>query len=127
MPKPFLPFHNNHSRSTRHGRAVKNHFVAASSEFVATFLFLYFGFAAHLMAVEQTDAVAPANGQKSAQTIVYIALGYGLSLLVMVWAFYRISGGLFNLVVSVLLFFPPLLSLLWYFVMLEGGGERGWG
>jgi len=79
------------------------------------------------MAVEQTDAVAPANGQKSAQTIVYIALGYGLSLLVMVWAFYRISGGLFNLVVSVLLFFPPLLSLLWYFVMLEGGGERGWG
>jgi len=63
---------------------------------VGTFLFLYFAFATHLMAVDQTDAVALANGQKSAQTIMYIALGYGFSLLVTVWAFYRISGGLFN-------------------------------
>jgi Major intrinsic protein len=102
---------------------VGNHFVAASGEFVGTFLFLYFGFAAHLMAVEQTDAVALANGQKSAQTVVYISLGYGFSLLVTVWAFYQISGGLFNLAVSVLLFF---FSLLWRFAMLEGeGGARG--
>lgn len=103
---------------------MKNHFVAASGEFVGTFLFLCFGFAAHLMAVEQTDAVALANGQKSAQTVVYIALGYGFSLLVTVWAFYRINGGLFNLAVSVLLFF---FSLLWCFAMLKvRGGERGW-
>lgn len=120
MPKPSLPFHN-HSSSTRHGWAVKNHFVAASSEvveprsgavknrfvvknhfvaasgeFVGTILFLYFAFATHLMAVEQADAVALANGRKSAQTVVYISLGYGFSLLVAVWAFYRISGGLFN-------------------------------
>lgn len=61
---------------------------------------MYFGFAAHLIAVEQTDAVALANGQKSAQTVVYIALGHGISLLVVVWAFYRISGGLFNLAVT---------------------------
>lgn len=45
MPEPFLPFHNNYSSSTRHGGAVKNHFVAASGEFVGTFPFLYFGFA----------------------------------------------------------------------------------
>jgi hypothetical protein len=45
MPKPFLPFHNNYSSSTRYGGVVKNHFVAASGEFVDTFLFLYFGFA----------------------------------------------------------------------------------
>jgi len=78
------------------GRAMKNHFVAASGEFVGTFLFLYFAFATHLMAVDQTDAVALANRQNSAQTVVYISLGYGFSLLVTVWAFYRISGGLFN-------------------------------
>ena len=72
--------------------------------------------------MEQTDAVALANGQKSAQTVVYIVLGYGFSLLVTVWAFYRISGGLFNLAVGVLLFF---FSLLWCFAMLEGeGGVR---
>jgi hypothetical protein len=45
MPKPSLPIHNNYSSSTRHGVAAKNHFVAASGEFVGTFLFLYFGFA----------------------------------------------------------------------------------
>ena len=45
MPKPFLHFHNNYSSSTRHSGAAKNHFVAASGEFVGTFLFLYFGFA----------------------------------------------------------------------------------
>ena len=144
MPKLSLPFHNNHSSSTRHGDGdgpfnaavepqggavknhfvaassevveprsgavknrfvVKNHFVAASGEFVGTFLFLYFAFATHLMAVEQADAVALANGRKSAQTVVYISLGYGFSLLVAVWAFYRISGGLFNPAVSVLPFF----------------------
>lgn len=72
---------------------MKSRFMAALGEFVGTFLFLYFSFAAHLMAVEQTDAVALANGQKSAQTVVYIALEYGISLVVTVWAFYRISGG----------------------------------
>ena len=71
--------------------------------------------------MEQTDAVALANRQKSAQTVVYIVLGYGFSLLVTVWAFYRISDGLFNLFVSVLLFF---FSLLWCFAMLEGEGGR---
>jgi aquaporin related protein len=59
---------------------------------------------------------------------VYIVLRYGFSLLVTAWAFYRISGGLFNLVVSVLLFFFSLRCLLWCFAMLEGeGGGRGWG
>ncbi|XTI90204.1 aquaporin-like protein [Cenococcum geophilum] len=123
MPKPSLPFHN-HSSSTRHGWAVKNHFVAASGEFVGTFLFLYFGFAAHSMAVEQTDAVALANGQKSAQMVVYIVLGYGFSLLVTVWAFYRISGGLFNPAVSVLLFFFALLCLLRYFASCPRRGGK---
>jgi len=104
MAKSSLPFHNNsHANSgppnapaEPRNKALKNHFVAASGEFVGTFLFLYFGFAAHLMAVDQTDSVARSNGQKSAQTVVYIALGYGFSLLVTAWTFYRISGGLFN-------------------------------
>ena len=134
MAKLSLPFHNNHATSNDgdspsnaavepRGGAIKNHFVAASGEFVGTFLFLYFAFATHLMAVDQADAVALGNRQNSAQTVVYISLGYGFSLLVTVWAFYRISGGLFNPAVSVLLFISSLLRC---FVMLEGGarGER---
>lgn len=33
--------------------------------------------------------------------VIYISLAYGFSLLVTVWAFYRISGGLFNPAVRV--------------------------
>ena len=65
------------------------------------------------MAVEQTDAVALANGQKSAQTVVYVALECGFSLLVTVWAFYRISGGLFNPAVKVLFYFFSCLGVPW--------------
>ncbi|OCL06137.1 aquaporin-like protein [Glonium stellatum] len=126
MPKQTLPLHANgaHRNSTHYHhhhpntrnpprspapsparRALKNHLVAASGEFVGTFLFLFFGFATHLMAVAQAGEVALGTttgdgggtaGGKSAQTVVVVALGYGMSLLVAVWALYRISGGLFN-------------------------------
>ncbi|CAD0112570.1 unnamed protein product [Aureobasidium uvarum] len=77
------------------GHAIKNHFVAATGEFVGTFFFLYFAFACQLMAFYQASDKAP-NGSNSASTVVYIALGYGMSLLVAVWILFRISGGLFN-------------------------------
>ena len=83
---------------------IKNHFIAASGEFVGTFMFLFFGFATHLMATSQaqTDGIPPSG--TSSQTVVFIALGYGFSLLVTVWVWYRISGGLFNPAVN-----PPSL------------------
>jgi len=73
----------------------KNHVVAASSEFVGTFLFLYFAFAGHQMAANQAAEVGP-NGTNSSQTIIYISMAYGFSLLVTAWSLYRVSGGLFN-------------------------------
>lgn len=79
----------------RVGNTVKNHFVAATGEFVGTFFFLFFAFACHLMAFNQAPNKAP-NGSVSSSTVVYIALGYGMSLLVAVWILFRISGGLFN-------------------------------
>jgi len=95
MPKLELPFANL-GRDNGGGNALKNHLVAASGEFVGTFLFLYFAFAIHLMAVDQTGTVATSNGQISSQTVIFISLGYGFSLLVTAWTMYRISGGLFN-------------------------------
>jgi aquaporin related protein len=78
-------------------KSAKNHFVAASGEFVGTVMFLWFAFAAHLMIIEQ-NAETPKinNGGNSAQTVVFISLAYGFSLLVTAWGWYRISGGLFN-------------------------------
>lgn len=82
--------------------------VAAVGEFVGTFMFLYFSFAGQIMLTTQTDPAA--NGQASSQQNIFTALLYGFSLLVNVWAFYRISGGLFNPAVRLLSHPPPFES-----------------
>ena len=85
------------------------HLVAASGEFVGTFLFLYFAYAGNVVAVLQEPISGP-NGSLANNTVMYIAMAYGFSLLVNVWAFYRISGGLFNPAVSHFTFNPSLES-----------------
>lgn len=77
------------------GKGLRGHFVAATGEFVGTFMFLWFAFAGQLMVIEQASDVA-LDGSKSAQSVVFISLIYGLSLLVNAWGWFRISGGLFN-------------------------------
>lgn len=75
------------------------HLVAASGEFVGTFLFLLMAFLGHSMAVSQQLERLP-NQTNINSTIIYIGMAYGLSLLVNVWTFYRVSGGLFRYVSS---------------------------
>ena len=77
-----------------------SHVVAAVAEFVGTFMFLFLAYAGHLMAFSRATDAASGGGQ-SAQTVLVIGLAYAISLLVNVWAFYRISGGLFNPAVSI--------------------------
>ena len=85
-----------HGTPQTHLTAVQAHLVAASGEFVGTFFFLYFAYAGHLMAVRQQGSTSFVNAGTSSETIVFISMIYAFSLLVNVWAFYRISGGLFN-------------------------------
>ncbi|KAI6793700.1 aquaporin-like protein [Hortaea werneckii] len=92
--KPFLGFLGN-PRNTENQSAILKHFVAATGEFVGTFLFLFFAFLGHQMAVDTAPNTGPGN-VLSNQTVIYIAMSYGLSLLVTAWTMYRISGGLFN-------------------------------
>lgn len=83
IPLHFLPI------------GVKNHIVAMMSEFVGTFLFLLFAFGG-------TNAVNIAPGtdanslNQDPAKLMYIALCFGMSLVVNAWVFFRISGGLFN-------------------------------
>jgi aquaporin related protein len=84
---------------------IEAHFVAAGGEFVGTFLFLYFGYAGNLMAASRTPTIAPTGGMSS-ETAIFISIAYSFSLLVNVWAFYRISGGLFNPAVRLQLWLP---------------------
>ncbi|KAK8070227.1 hypothetical protein PG994_006843 [Apiospora phragmitis] len=83
----------------------KQHFVATLGEFVGTFQFLFFGNTIHLMVINLA-AQAPGSTSKLLQ-VVYIGYGYGFSLLVNVWAFYRISGGLFNPAVRFVMSLSP--------------------
>ena len=89
--------YNEHRESK--GAKMRDHLVAMSGEFVGTVLFLYFAFAWQLIAIQQQPSTA-SNGGPSADQIMYTSIGYGFSLLVCAWAFYRISGGLFNPAVS---------------------------
>ncbi|KAI0393859.1 aquaporin-like protein [Xylariaceae sp. FL0594] len=72
--------------------------VAATGEFVGTFLFLFFGYAGHLMVVDKELAAGAPSAAPvpDPSAVVYIALSYGFSLLVTVWIMFRISGGYFN-------------------------------
>ncbi|PKY05690.1 aquaporin [Aspergillus campestris IBT 28561] len=68
-------------------------FVAAVGEFVGTFMFLFFSFAG--TQVSQTPK-PPDGSPPDTQNLLYSALSFGFSLMVNVWAFYRVTGGLFN-------------------------------
>ena len=47
------------------------------------------------MSVDFAADTAPGGGNSS-QTVVFIALSYGMGLLISAWVLYRVSGGLFN-------------------------------
>ncbi|GAA6029770.1 hypothetical protein JCM8097_001041 [Rhodosporidiobolus ruineniae] len=89
--------------------AIKNHFVAMVGEYVGTTLFLLFALGIANVANIPTTSVTGETqaGQDGSQAsvantsnLLYIALGFGFSLAVTAWTFFRISGGLFNPAVS---------------------------
>ena len=100
------------SRPRRHASTAstaRKHFVAATGEFVGTFMFLFIAFLGHSMSVTQAaTSVKSASGATAASSeqVVFIALSYGFSLLVSAWTLYRVSGGLFNPAVTLGEFYP---------------------
>ncbi|KAF1830961.1 aquaporin-like protein [Decorospora gaudefroyi] len=75
---------------------VRHLFITFAGEFVGTFLFLFFAFAATQVA-NNLRGIRPMD----VGTLLYISLAFGFSLGVTVWVFFRISGGLFNPAVTV--------------------------
>lgn len=71
----------------------RNNTVAVIGEFVGTFLFLFWSF----VGAQIANTPKPANGAApNTSNLLFAALAFGFSLTVNVWAFYRITGGLFN-------------------------------
>ncbi|KAF2268360.1 aquaporin-like protein [Lojkania enalia] len=78
-------------------------FVAFIGEFVGTTMFLFFAFSVTQVANIQSSAsdstpntTTGATTGFSPPVLQYIALVFAFSLMVNVWIFFRISGGLFN-------------------------------
>lgn len=76
----------------------RNHFIAFLGEFVGTFLFLFFAFAATQVA--NAAAAGADTGPQGGLTqvpntsvLLYISLAFGFSLAVNAWVFFRITGG----------------------------------
>lgn len=77
--------------------SARNNLIAVVGEFVGTFLFLFFSFAG----TQVSNTPKPAAGAPpNTSNLLYSALAFGFSLTVNIWAFYRVTGGLFNPVVS---------------------------
>jgi aquaporin related protein len=89
---------------------------AASFEFVGTAMFL-------LLAFGGVQASHEVQGSALEQTL-YIATSFGLSLLVSVWCFFRVTGGLFNPNVSLALLLAgcigPMRFILYCIAQLTG-------
>jgi len=68
------------------------------SEFIGTVMFLWFAFAG-----TQAAAQTSVDSEMDPQQLLFISLSFGLSLMVTVWAHYRVSGGLFNPAVTLAL------------------------
>ncbi|KAK1757989.1 aquaporin-2 [Echria macrotheca] len=111
-PSPLLPM-------LALPESARNNFVAVIGEFVGTFLFLFFAFAGTQIATD------PSSSSESLTTLIFIALAFGVSLTANVWAFYRVTGGLFNPAVTLALFLvgglPGLRSVFVIISQLLGG------
>jgi aquaporin related protein len=71
----------------------RNNVVAVIGEFVGTFLFLFWSF----VGTQIANTPKPRDGAPpNTSALLFASLAFGFSLTVNVWAFYRVTGGLFN-------------------------------
>jgi aquaporin related protein len=100
-------------------------FVAFIGEFVGTTMFLFFAFAGTQVANigssandSNSNTTTGADTGFSPAVLQYIALVFAFSLMVNVWIFFRISGGLFNPAVTFAMMLTRTLSPIRFFLLL---------
>ncbi|KAJ5198585.1 uncharacterized protein N7498_007702 [Penicillium cinerascens] len=91
-------------------------------EFVGTFMYLLFSFAGTQVS---NTPMAPDGSPPNTSNLLYTSLCFGFSLTVNVWAFFRVTGGLFNPAVTLALCLtggmPALRSLMVFPAQLVAG------
>jgi aquaporin related protein len=94
----------------------KADFVAFLGEFVGTTMFLFFAFSGTQVANVGSEANPTSNtttGESAGfdpNVLLYISVVFAFSLMVNVWVFFRISGGLFNPAVTLGLLLTKSIS-----------------
>lgn len=94
---PSIPQNIGLSPPNMLSKAMRHELIAFIGEYVGTSLFLYFAFMG--VKVAKASQPTPADDMEyglTSQSLIYISAGFGLSLLVVVWMFYRVTGGAFN-------------------------------
>jgi aquaporin related protein len=96
--------------------------VAFVGEFVGTTMFLFFAFSgtqvANINSSGTSNTTTGADTGFSPQVLQYISLVFGFSLMVNVWIFFRISGGLFNPAVTFAMLLTKSLTMVRFFLLL---------
>lgn len=78
-------------------RGFKQDMIACMGEFIGTTMFIFLGLGCVKTAQEsQTSSQLETVTTLSNETLMFISVGMGFSLLITAWVFYRITGGLFN-------------------------------
>lgn len=122
MQRTVSNLHLTHS-STSLTHSIKD-FVAFVGEFVGTTMFLFFAFSGTQVANIDSSANPDQNTTTneaagfSPIVLLYIALVFAFSLMVNVWVFFRISGGLFNPAVTFAMLLCRALSPVRAFLLL---------
>ncbi|KUL89366.1 hypothetical protein ZTR_03765 [Talaromyces verruculosus] len=100
----------------------RNNLIAVIGEFVGTFMFLFWSFAGTQIS---NTPMAPPGSSPNTSNLLYASLAFGFSLTVNVWAFYRVTGGLFNPSVTLALFLvgglPAMRSIFVVIAQILGG------
>lgn len=121
------PYEPKYARYGFGSDAIRNHFVAAMGEFCGTFMFLWSAFV--IAQIANNDTTVKEAGSHPGQLIM-ISLGFGFSVMVSVFVFFRVSGGNLNPAVTLTLMLagaiPPVRGvIMWLSQMVAGMAAAG--
>ncbi|KAI5950724.1 AQY1 [Candida jiufengensis] len=104
--------------------AFKNHLIAFLGEFFGTFIFLWTAFV--IAQIANQDPTIPKPGQGSnPQQLLMISFGFGFSVMMGVFMFFRVSGGNLNPAVTLTLILaqavPPIRGVIMMIAQMIAG------
>lgn len=100
-----LDIGGNHFNKDGRDRPVPSQYKNAATvivgEFCGTFMFLLLSFMGAQAAIDNNSPGDP-SARLAPASLLYIASSFGAALAVNVWIFYRVTGGMFNPAVSLM-------------------------